>query len=318
MGRSLNIAFAAILSLAVASCSSESGNQASNSSTPGPSPTSSPAPTQTPGAVPSPSATTTQAFSNPVVPPKTGTVVASATPNLIQSTNATERAGIVSKGRVDPFATIVAPPTILPNTTTNTTNTTNTNSKPVPTLPPLPFSRRAVVSPAVYRPQIRSRSVPISARMRRVPSDSFKPNRKAIAYVPRAPKAIRVRPSYAPVMPKALPQVVTNPNLVPVLPAAPQPEIALAVFVSGVVQVGKEPQAIIKVPNEPTSRYVQAGDRLSNGVLVKRIEMNEGSSPLVILEQYGIEVARMVGDNPTPATTASTTAPPNPVPTGAS
>jgi hypothetical protein len=309
MGRSLNIAFAAILSLAIASCSSEGGDQASNSSTPGPSPTSSPAPTQTPGAVPSPSATTTQAFSNPVVSPKTGTVVASATPNLIQSTNATERAGIVSKGRVDPFATIVAPPTILPNTTTNTTN------RPVPTLPPLAFSPRAAVSPAVFRSRIRSAVISVRTRG---PSDSLKPNRRARAYVPRSPKAIAVRRSYTPVMPKVLPQVVTNPNLVPVLPPAPQPEIANSVFVSGVVQVGKEPQAIIKVPNEPTSRYVQAGDRLSNGVLVKRIEMNEGSSPLVILEQYGIEVARMVGDNPTKATTASTTSPPNPVPTGAS
>ena len=309
MGRSLNIAFAAILSLAIASCSSESGNVASNSSTPGASPTSSPAPTQTPGAVPPQSATTTQAFSNPVVSPKTGTVVASATPNLIQSTNATERAGIVSKGRVDPFATIVPPPTILPNTTTNTTN------RPVPTLPPLPSSPRAAVSPAVYRPQ--NRSATISVRTR-VPSNSLKPNRRAIAYVPKSPKAIAVRPTYTPVIPKVLPQIVPNPNLIPVLPIAPKPEIASAVFVSGVVQVGKEPQAIIKVPNEPTSRYVQAGDRLSNGVLVKRIEMNEGSSPLVILEQYGIEVARMVGDNPTPATTASTTAPPNPVPTGAS
>ncbi|MBW4666891.1 MAG: hypothetical protein KME60_05465 [Cyanomargarita calcarea GSE-NOS-MK-12-04C] len=308
MGRSLNIAFAAILSLAIASCSSEGGDQAS---TPGPSSTSSPAPTQTPGAVPSPSATTTQAFSNPVVPPKTGTVVASATPNLIQSTNATQRAGIVSKGRVDPFATILPPPTILPNTTTNTTN------RPVPTLPPLPFSPRAAVNTAVLRPRIRSAVISVRTR---VPSDSLKPkiNRRAIAYVPRSPKVIAVRRSYTPLMPKVLPQIVPNPNLVPVLPPAPQPEIALAVFVSGVVQVGKEPQAIIKVPNEPTSRYVQAGDRLSNGVLVKRIEMNEGSSPLVILEQYGIEVARMVGDNPTPATTASTTAPPNPVPTGAS
>jgi hypothetical protein len=306
MGRNLNIAFAAILSLAIASCSSEGGDQAS---TPGPSSTSSPAPTQTPGAAPSPSATTTQAFSNPVVPPKTGTVVASSTPNLIQSTNATERAGIVSKGRSDPFATIVPPPTILPNTTTNTTNRT------VPTLPPLPFSPRAAVSPAVFKPRIRSAVISVRTR---VPSNSLKPNRRAIAYVPRSPKAIAVRRSYTPVMPKVLPQIVPNPSLVPVLPPAPQPEIASAVFVSGVVQVGKEPQAIIKVPNEPTSRYVQAGDRLSNGVLVKRIEMNEGSSPLVILEQYGIEVARMVGDNPTKATTASTTAPPNPVPTGAS
>jgi hypothetical protein len=41
------------------------------------------------------------------------------------------------------------------------------------------------------------------------------------------------------------------------------------------------------------------GQRLSNGqVLVKRIEVNNGASPVVILEQYGREVARRVGEKP--------------------
>lgn len=63
--------------------------------------------------------------------------------------------------------------------------------------------------------------------------------------------------------------------------------------------MGGLPQAIVRAPNETASRYVQPGQRLSNGqVLVKRIEMNEGSAPIVILEQYGIEVARQVGDRP--------------------
>jgi hypothetical protein len=52
------------------------------------------------------------------------------------------------------------------------------------------------------------------------------------------------------------------------------------------------------VPEETTSRYVQAGQRLANGVLVKRIEMNQGINPVVILEQNGIEVVRTVGDKP--------------------
>jgi hypothetical protein len=46
-----------------------------------------------------------------------------------------------------------------------------------------------------------------------------------------------------------------------------------------------------------------------NGVLVKRIEMSQGANPTVILEQYGIEVAKQVGEQPSktskPATTAS-------------
>jgi hypothetical protein len=64
-----------------------------------------------------------------------------------------------------------------------------------------------------------------------------------------------------------------------------------------VVEVGGEPRAIIKVPNEP-DRTVREGDRLLNGqVLVKRIEVN-GPTPVVILEQYGVEVARRIGEQP--------------------
>jgi hypothetical protein len=75
--------------------------------------------------------------------------------------------------------------------------------------------------------------------------------------------------------------------------------LAKAVEVSGVVVVGTEPQAIIKAPNEATSRYVRTGQRLANGqVLVKRIEFNEGSEPIVILEQNGVEVAKIVGERP--------------------
>ncbi|MCJ8283692.1 MAG: hypothetical protein MJK14_28905 [Rivularia sp. ALOHA_DT_140] len=101
-----------------------------------------------------------------------------------------------------------------------------------------------------------------------------------------------------PVVPGKLPGVVPQPDLTSLLPPPPQPKLAQAVLVSGVIQVGNQPKAIIKVPSEPTSRYVQAGQRLSSGLLVKRIEMNEGSEPVVILEQYGIEVARLVGEEP--------------------
>ena len=103
-----------------------------------------------------------------------------------------------------------------------------------------------------------------------------------------------------PVIPKALPPVVPQPDLASVLPPPPQPELANAVEVTGVVLLGDRAQAIIKVPSEPTSRYVTSGARLSNGVFVKRIEVNEGSDPVVILEQYGIEVAKMVGEKAAP------------------
>jgi hypothetical protein len=74
--------------------------------------------------------------------------------------------------------------------------------------------------------------------------------------------------------------------------------------------VGNEPQAIVKAPNEVTSRYVKVGQRLSNGqVLVKRIEMGEGSEPIVVLEENGVEVSKLVGERPAaPAQPATPTA----------
>jgi hypothetical protein len=73
--------------------------------------------------------------------------------------------------------------------------------------------------------------------------------------------------------------------------------VASSTEVSGVVQIGNDVQAIVKAPNEPASRYVRPGQRIANGqVLVKRIEMNAGAEPLVILEENGVEVARAVGE----------------------
>jgi hypothetical protein len=93
------------------------------------------------------------------------------------------------------------------------------------------------------------------------------------------------------------------------LPPLPQPTLAQSVEVSGVIQVGNEARAIVKAPNEATSRYVTVGQRLSNGqILVKRIEMNTGSEPVVVLEQYGIEVGKRVGDKPAQPADANPTA----------
>ena len=79
------------------------------------------------------------------------------------------------------------------------------------------------------------------------------------------------------------------------LPPLPQPTLARSVEVTGVVQVNGKSYAIVKAPNEPTSRYVSVGQRLSGGqILVKRIEVREFGEPIVILEQNGVEVARAV------------------------
>ncbi len=91
-----------------------------------------------------------------------------------------------------------------------------------------------------------------------------------------------------------------NPGLKP-LPPLPEPKLAQAVEVTGVVTIGGITQAIIKAPNEPTGRHVEVGQRLSNGqVLVKRIESNAGSDPIVVFEENGQEVSRAVGEKAIP------------------
>ena len=72
--------------------------------------------------------------------------------------------------------------------------------------------------------------------------------------------------------------------------------LAQGVVVTGVVELGEITQIIVKAPNESFSRYVQPGQYLSDGrVLVKRIDM-KGATPIVILEQSGIEVAKQIGE----------------------
>jgi hypothetical protein len=109
------------------------------------------------------------------------------------------------------------------------------------------------------------------------------------------------RPSETQAMlPQLIPALPDIPRLPRPLPAslAPQPELARAVSVSGVVQIGSIVYAIVDAPDEPSSRYVQVGQRLSNGeIIVRRIDMN-GSDSSVILEQAGMQVVRRVGDAP--------------------
>jgi hypothetical protein len=91
------------------------------------------------------------------------------------------------------------------------------------------------------------------------------------------------------------PNLPQQPGTTPPLP--PQPELAQGVAISGIIDVGGSPQIIVKAPGERVSRYVQVGDRLSNGqVLVKRIEKYQSPSPVVVLEELGQEVYKEVGE----------------------
>jgi hypothetical protein len=62
------------------------------------------------------------------------------------------------------------------------------------------------------------------------------------------------------------------------------------------MQVGGTWTIIVKEPGSPTSRYVRTGEYLANGqVLVKRIIA--GADPVVVLQQNGVELTKVVGSS---------------------
>jgi hypothetical protein len=90
------------------------------------------------------------------------------------------------------------------------------------------------------------------------------------------------------------------PSDIPSIKPAPikaEPLQARAVEISGVIQIGGKTQVIVKLPTESFSRYVEVGDRIASGsVLIKRVEGEQSLSPIVVLEEVGIEVPRQLGD----------------------
>lgn len=78
-------------------------------------------------------------------------------------------------------------------------------------------------------------------------------------------------------------------------PETPLAELAENVLVTGLIELGDRIKLIIQAPEETSARYVEIGQYLSNGqILVKRIEPGF-PEPTVILEQNGVEVAKVIG-----------------------
>jgi hypothetical protein len=264
------IALVGVLLLTMAGCG---GGEESVAPTPSASPSqAAQPPAPTPFA--KPPVVAQQPIPNVVVPP---------VPGLIQPTNPQERSRVVQKGRSDPFA-------IIPGQSIQTVPNNVPPQRTVPSLPNLPIPGVPIRTiPAPSRTGVRpSPTKPVSPRPNPAIAKKPSPN--------RGNPVAQLRPGRG----NLLPPVVPGNAIAPILPPAPRPDLAQAVAVTGVDQIGNETEAIVQVPNEATSRYVRVGQRLSNGqVLVKRIEMNTGSAPVVILEQYGVEVAKAVGEQPT-------------------
>lgn len=103
--------------------------------------------------------------------------------------------------------------------------------------------------------------------------------------------------------PKALPNLraavvvrtFTPPARIKAIVIPPDTKAAEGTKITGTVEVSGTIYAIISAFGESTSRYVRAGQMISNGrVLVKRIDTN-AEPPIVVLQQNGVEVLRAVG-----------------------
>ncbi|MFM6250818.1 MAG: hypothetical protein ACKPEQ_17010, partial [Dolichospermum sp.] len=144
---------------------------------------------------------------------------------LIPATKGAERLLVIEKGRTDPFGQIldsrtkISVPTLLP----------------LPTINQQPINKNTTAKSS--QPSPMAQKVTEKTLLASKPLTKPVPNLAVKSPQPRsmAPKATKK----------------------PILPPAPQPKIAQAVVVTGIVLIGEVPQAIIKAPNEPTSRYVQ-------------------------------------------------------------
>ena len=77
-----------------------------------------------------------------------------------------------------------------------------------------------------------------------------------------------------------------------------EPTLAQDVVISGLYEAGGRTRLIVQAPEENTSRYVEVGQYLSNGqVLIKSIDRNHFPTPMVTLEQSGVEVIKTIGDS---------------------
>ncbi len=224
-----------------------------------------------------------------------------------------------TKGRTDPFSSVVL------NTTTETKTVKTTQASPSVTQPTkiASSSIKATTPKAIPSASTSSSpSTPIAASFPRKPGNNLglasaaatltkkttEPTKVATVTKP-APSTIAIKPVNTPGLSapaaKPNPEVATRDipaSLAPsVAPAPiPQPNLARAIAISGVSQVNGQTQVIVKLPTESFSRYVSVGERLMDGkVLVKRVQEFSGSSPVVILEEVGIEVPRKIGDKPT-------------------
>lgn len=239
---------------------------------------------------PAPESTETpqaQTFSQPTTPaePKLPTVT-----NLLPSSQVDQRVGDVSQGRTDPFALVP----INPGEAVVSVKLEPGSSSTIPGVtPPPPSPRQSSPQPVITPPPPPRQSSPpaVQSTARR---GNLPPNKvtSTIPGLPPAPSSTSSTSGSGGTVTES-----GSPRFIPQLPALPQPQLAQGIVVTGVIEVQGEAYAIIKAPSEPYSRHVKVGQYISNGqVLVKRIEMNGTPEPIIVFEELGMEITRVVGE----------------------
>lgn len=274
------VAFIGVITVAIAGCASEETPPVATSPSVSPSTAVSPQPSP---------AATKPAPTQPLVAQKPS---APAVSGLIQPTNSQERARqvqteIKNQSR-DPFAGLQPNITVAPAA----------SPQPVPPVAGLPKNQPGN-QPAGGTPNRTSSQTGGRPSTPTRGTATAQGNKEGSTIQPKVAIASPSIPKGAGPLGFNIPPAVPR-SQTAALPPKPSTETAKAVEVTGVVTIaGRTPQAIVVAPGDGTSRYVGVGQRISNGrVLVKRIEMRDGSEPIVILEENGVEVARAVGEKP--------------------
>jgi hypothetical protein len=300
-------------------------------------PTTAPAPTAATPTVPA-TATPIVADGKPIVP---GKAISVDTAGLIAPTNGDNWAKTVAKGGTDPFATLALQPVeavekdpntglpvkALPPIASNNTSAVKSGvNKPLPgikvasnpTQLPKAASRSKIASKSSTLPDTgitRDGDTSVSA----IPRTGInKPLPKIVVSIKPTNSSAKAENNVAPKTGKIAANNVLRPvNVGATAPKTPgmtqiaakseqvaeKPLQAMALEISGVIEVEGKTQVIVKLPNESFSRYIDVGSRVANGkILVKRVEGQEGISPTVVLEEVGVEVSRKIGDKVTAST----------------
>jgi hypothetical protein len=317
------------LAVLMTSCGGD-GDKKPATPSPSPSAAASPAPAAPTAAAPAPAASPspTVATVPPLVPgkdPAIKNVSVDVAAGLIPSTEGAIWARTVAKGRPDPFAVLALQPieAALPKdlmgqpAQKTASNGKNSNSSPTAKTPNQP-SKIAKNSPPVKsgvnkplpdikvpdaiaaKPDVTSDPdtiAPIKPAKDQVPALNPAPKPKVAVGNKPATKTPGHKPTPPTVVIKPLPEPIKVAPMT--IPAKPEAKLAATVGISGIMEVDGKTQVIVKLPNESFSRYVEVGDRIYDGkVRIKRVEGGQSLSPMVVLEESGVEVSRRVGDAP--------------------